>query len=439
MESFQQACQSLSLNPQVSSYFISNNIDLTTFVLRYIDVEKSLQKHITQPSQNIDSQIEFIKSCLVNQSKEISHLNESLNNMHTSVFTTIKDITNNDIKCILSDHLQLLQSHIQNNSSPSLLKDFFQNFQDKLINLNTEQLNDLDRKTITLLSNFQSNLLKDLSTTLDSHTIHHKITSINDTLTSLHSNFTGNSSQKGKMTENILYYNLLKAFPDSDVVLTRDQNDSCDIQIKREGRPLILIDSKHCEASNVRKSDLDKFYDDCKINDSCGILCNTFGGIANRKHFEIDIQDKRVYIFLSDHQFDPTLFQIATRIIYNIHDIIKDKRTDVIQIEQQLYQRLKIEYNFFLQSFHQYIDNIRSNINSLSQLTFTHLDQFFKRTSLITEAKPFSCSMCGTGCASDKALKKHLKDKHQVVVTSQRQKKQKQQESLTNEPDLSSD
>jgi len=357
------------------------------------------------------------------QSKELQSVTQTINSMQSTIHSTIKDITNTDIKQTLSEHLQLLQSLINNNASPSLLKDFFQNFQDKLINVNTEQLNDLDRKTISLLSNFQSNLLKDLSTTLDSHTIHHKITTINDTLTSLHSNFTGNSSQKGKMTENILYYNLVKAFPDSEVILTRDQSDSCDVQIKRDGKPLILVDSKHCEASNVRKSDLDKFYDDCKINDSCGILCNTFGGIANRKHFEIDIQDKRVYVFLSNHQFDPTLFQIAARIIYNIHDIIKDKRTDTIQVEQQLYQRLKIEYNFFLQSFHQYIDNIRSNVNSLSQLTFTHLDQFFKRTSLITENKPFSCTMCGTGCTSDKALKKHLKDKHQIAITPLRPKK----------------
>jgi hypothetical protein len=432
MESFRDTCLLLPNNQDLSSYFVNNNINLESFITRYIDVDKALQRHLVGNAQSMDTQIDFIKSCLLSQAQEINNLSQCLNNMHSHMSSTIKDITNNDIKCILSEHLQLLQTHIQTNSSPTLLKDFLQNFQDKIVNINSEQLNDIDRKTISLLSNFQSNLLKDLSTTLDSHTIHHKITSINDTLTTLHSNFTGNSSQKGKMTENILYYNLVKAFPDSDVILTRDQSDSCDIQIKREGRPHILIDSKHCEASNVRKGDLDKFYDDCKINDSCGILCNTFGGIANRKHFEIDIQDKRVYVFLSNHQFDPTMFQIASRIIYNLYDIIKDKRSDVIQIEQQLYQRLKIEYNFFLQSFHQYIDNIRSNINSLSQLSFTHLDQFFKRTSMITEGKPFSCSMCGTGCASDKALKKHLKDKHQIVLTSQRIKKVKTDDSDEN-------
>jgi hypothetical protein len=219
------------------------------------------------------------------------------------------------------------------------------------------------------------------------------------------------------MTENLLYNNLLKAFPDCDVVLTRDQSDSCDIQIKHDEHPTILIDSKHCEASNVRKSDLVKFYEDCELNNSCGILCNTFGGIANRKHFEIDIKDKRVLVFLSNHQFDPVMFQLAARIIYNVHSIIKEQKTDMIQIDNQLYQKLKLEYNFFLQTFQQHLDNIKQNVNALSELTFTQLDHFFKRTALHNDqSKPFSCHLCGTGTATTKALKRHLKDKHDFVM-----------------------
>jgi hypothetical protein len=232
------------------------------------------------------------------------------------------------------------------------------------------------------------------------------------------------------MSENMLFHNILKAFPDSDVVLTRDQKESCDIQIKREGRPTILIDSKHCEFSNVRKSDLDKFYDDCKLNNSCGILCNAFGGIANRNHFEIDIQDNNVFVFISNHEFDPVTFQLAARVIYNVFDCIKDHKNDVIHIDPQLYQRLKIEYNFFLQSFQQHIDNIKANVNSLSQLAFSQLDQFFKRSNFNTTLKPFSCHFCGTMTSSAKALNKHLKDKHQVTIpTLKRGRKTKNEDS----------
>jgi hypothetical protein len=412
MESFNESVQHAISDTSLTAYFVQNNIDFHSFLKRYVQIDKILSMDNSQHSDKLI--IDTLQQCILKQNEQLASLSHSFHAFQNNFETSLKTLTSNDIKNLLTDQLNSLQSHLSN---PVILRELLQNFQDKLINLNTEQLNDLDRKSINLLSNFQSNLLKDISTTLDSHTIHHKITSINDTLTQLHNNFTGNSSQKGKMTENVLYQNLLKAFPDSDVVLSRDQPDSCDIQIIRDTKPTILIDSKHCEASNVRKSDLDKFYEDCKLNNSCGILCNAFGGIANRKHFEIDIQDKRVLVFISNHQFDPVMFQLATRIIYNVHSIIQEQRTDVIQIDQQLYQRLKIEFNFFLQSFHQHLDNIKANVNALSSLTFSHLDNFFKRTSLHSELKPFSCHLCATGCSSAKTLKKHLKDKHDMEFT----------------------
>lgn len=413
MESINNDIKKILADNDIQNYFTINKISLYSFIKRYISVD-SLLNSPEFSKENIQEQFNQLKLVIHQQNEQINTLSNYVKESYTTIPQSIKDITNSDIRTMISEQLANLQLHLQHQSNPNTLRECLQNFQDKIVNINSEQLNDIDRRSLHMMSNFQSNLLKDISTTLDSHTIHHKITSINDTLMSLHNNFTGNSSQKGKMTENVLYQSLLKAFPDSDVILTRDQPDSCDIHIMKETKPLILIDSKHCEASNVRKSDLDKFYDDCKINDSCGILCNTFGGIANRKHFEIDIQDKRVLVFISNHQFDPVVFQLAVRIIYNIHAIIQDKKTDVIQIDNQLYQRLKIEYNFFLQSFHQHLDNIRANINALSQLSFSQLDHFFKRTTLNSELKPFSCHLCGTGCGSAKTLKKHLKDKHNI-------------------------
>lgn len=430
MEAFNDSVKRVVSDKPITNYFILNNIDFHSFIKRYIQIDQILSNSSSQ--SNVTDTFLQLQHIISQQNEQIASLSNSFIQFQNNFDVSLKNLTSNEIKTLLTDQLQSLQSHIQNNSNPLILREVLQNFQDKLVNLNTEQLNDLDRKSIQLLSGFQSNLLKDISTTLDSHTIHHKITSINDTLTLLHNNFTGNSSQKGKMTENLLYQNLLKAFPDADVVLSRDQPDSCDIQIIKDTKPTILIDSKHCEASNVRKSDLDKFYEDCKLNNSCGILCNAFGGIANRKHFEIDIQDKRVLIFISNHQFDPVLFQLASRIIYNIHSIVQEQRTDIIQIDQQLYQRLKIEFNFFLQSFHQHLDNIKANVNALSSLSFSHLDNFFKRTSLSSDLKPFSCHLCATGCSSAKTLKKHLKDKHDIELVNKPPKSKLTQRKIKN-------
>lgn len=244
-----------------------------------------------------------------------------------------------------------------------------------------------------------------------------QINRIHDKLSSLQESFTNNSSKKGEMAENMLLKNLLLVFPDSDIQNTSHLKDACDIQIKRENFPDILIDSKHFESGNVPKRDLDKFQQNCSVNNSSGILCNAFGGIANKQHFEIDIIDTRIYVYICNHQFDSSLFQLAVKIIYNIHNIVKGRKTNVIELDQQLYQRLKIEYNFFLQSFQQHLDIIKTNINSMSQLCFTQLDHFFKRSNFNLDAKPFSCHLCGTGMSTDKALKRHLRDKHELNLT----------------------
>jgi hypothetical protein len=415
MDSLNTSFSRLLEDPELSSYFIDNNIDLYQFLQRYSRVDKILS---VSPNISPDILADQLKQLQLSVNKHSDILSSLKDSFHLSLKDSLNDSlssSNIQIKSLLDDYL----SSLKDISNPSSLYSLLNNFHDKLLHLNTEQLNDIDRKSLFTLSNFQSNLLKDISTTLDSHTIHHKISNIHDTLTSLHNNFTGNSSLKGQMTENLLHHVLLKAFPDSDVLLTRHQHDSCDIQIKRDGKPTILIDSKHCEASNVRKSDLDKFYDDCKLNNSSGILCNAFGGIANRKHLEIDIHDNRVLVFLSNHQFDPHLFLLASRIIYNLSDIISPKLNNHILLDQQLFQRLKIEYNFFLQSFHLHLDNIKANVNSLSQLSLHHLDQFFKRSSSVSNSlKPFSCPQCATGFSSSKALNSHLKNKHKNPTDS---------------------
>lgn len=409
-QSFQTSVSNVIIDRDISNYFINNDIDFHQFVKKYVQVDKIMRNHLGCGSDV--TSLEDTTTAITKMLDEIIALKSSLPNQ-------IKESLESDIKTLLSDFTTALPTALhQTTANPNTIKDLLQNFGDKLLNLNNEKLNDLDRKTISILSNFQSNMLKDISTTLDSHSIHHKVNTINETLTTLHNNFTGNSSQKGRLSENLLYQNVLQAFPDSDVVLCRDQPDSGDIQIQKDGHPLILIDSKHCEASNVRKADLVKFYDDCQLHDACGILCNAFGGIANRGHFEIDVKDRRVFVFISNHQFDPSLFQLAVKVIYNIHSIIKDQRTDIIQLDQQLYQRLKLEYNFFLQTFNQHLDNIKQNVNALSQLTLSQLDHFFKRTTIATNShnKPLSCHLCGTGCTTTKTLKKHLKDKHDITL-----------------------
>jgi hypothetical protein len=95
-----------------------------------------------------------------------------------------------------------------------------------------------------------------------------------------------------------------------------------------------------------------------------------------------------------------------------MHEQIKEKKSDCITIDQRLYQNLKIEYNYYNQSFRHHLDIIKTNVNSLSQLSFNLLDNFFKRKATAVDLKEFTCHLCGTGCKTEKILKTHLRKQH---------------------------
>lgn len=411
---FQTQLTSLGQDQSVSEYFKTRN--LLDFVKTYIQIDTLLHTSPNIEPNHINTQLSHIQQ----------HLTQINNHLNTGIKQQLQDclinITNTDIRTMILE--------IQHNKEDNL-KHTLENFKDKLVNLNSQNLNDFDRKSLNILQNIQTTF----NTSLDSHNISHKINSIDSTLNLLHNTFTSNSSKKGEFTENILFNNLVRAFPSSDVTNTTQTPNCGDILIKKENRPDILLDSKNFQ-SNVPKIDLEKFYRDCELNNCSGILCNVNNGIANKEHFQIDIQDSRIYIYIANHEFDNTFFQLAVKIIYHIHEIIKNNKTDIIEIDKKLFERIKIEFNFYNQNFKQHLTIIKQNITSLEQLAMTQIEQFFKRSNF-NDLKPFSCSSCGAGYGSAKTLKKHMSSKHGITVVTPRSKKQKKTETESEGASLS--
>jgi hypothetical protein len=413
---FQEQLKLLEQETSITNYFQNKNI--IDFIKTYIQVDSLVNTSKDLEPNHIQQQLSHIQQ---NLSQIHNHLN---NGFKQQLQECLYNITNIDLKTIITE--------LHNNKEDNL-KNTLDNFKDKLLNINTQNLNEFDRKSLGLVQNIQSTF----NTSLDSHNISHKINSIDNTLNLLHNTFTSNSSKKGEFAENILFNNLIKAFPSSDVTNTSQTPNCGDIVIKKESKPDILIDSKNFQ-NNVPKIDLEKFYRDCELNNCSGILCNVNNGIANKDHFQVDIQDSRIYVYIANHEFDNTLFQLAVKIIYNIHDIIRNNKTNIIELDKELFERIKIEFNFYNQSFRQHLSIIKQNIISLEQLTMNQLEQFFKRSNF-NDLKPFSCSSCGAGYGSAKTLKKHMSDKHGIKVTSKKGKKPKTDDQENDDEDNEQD
>lgn len=418
LDNFNSDLEKILTDTSIFSYFVSTNKSIYEFIKIYIEVDKVLGD--TSINSNLVSiKLDEIKSSLLNHTQQISSLSTNINNTNTNIISilqnkldNIKDITNKELQIMFSD----LQKIMIENNDQKELKTIFDNFKDRIEILNNQKLNDIDKKNLEILSHIQSTFEK----SLDSHNITNKIFSIESTLSNINENFSNNSSKKGQIAETILLNILTDTFQDTEVIDTSHIPNSGDIQLVKDDKPTILIDSKNFGSKTVPKRDLDKFYNDIQQNNCSGILCNAFGGIANKQHFEIDIVDKNIIVFIHSHQFDASIFKLATNIIYNLHNELKEKENDTINIDQRLFQNLKIEYNYYIQSFRHHLDIIKSNINSLSQLSFTLLDNFFKRKTINNvELKQFSCHICSTQLSTEKILKNHIKRIHPNYIPNE--------------------
>lgn len=407
LEAYTSDVENLLTDSSIVSYFTSSNKNIVHFVKTYIEVDKILDSN-SSDTNILYNKLDEIKNALTNQTNHIVNIS-STNTLLQNKIESIKDTTNNELRCMFIE----LQKELGKNNTAHELKMIFENFKERIELLNSQRLNDVDRKNLEVFTNIQMTFER----SLDSHSINNKIVSIENALSSINENFSNNSSKKGQVAETVLLNVLTEAFPDTEVVDTSHQANSGDIQLIRDNKPIILIDSKNFGSKTVPKRDLDKFYNDIQQNNCSGILCNAFGGIANKQHFEIDIVDKNILVFVHSHQFDSNTFRLATNIIYNMHQELKDKRSDSIVLDQRLYQNIKIEYNYYIQTFRHHLDIIKANVNSLSQLSFTLLDNFFKRkASSNVELKQFSCHICSAQLSTEKILKTHLKKQHPNIL-----------------------
>lgn len=406
IETYTNDIEGLLTDSTIVNYFTSTNKNIVHFVKTYIEVDKILGASLSS-SNMIYNKLDEIKGILTHQSDQLVNLSSS-NSVLQSKLEMLKDTTNIELRNIFKE----FRLELGKQNSMDEIKATFDNFRERIEILNVQKLNDLDRKNLEIFTNLQSAFEK----SLDCHQINNKISSMETALSSINENFSNNSSKKGQVAETVLLNVLTEAFPDTEVLDTSHNANSGDIQLVKENKPTILIDSKNFGSKTVPKRDLDKFYTDIQQNNCSGILCNAFGGIANKKHFEIDIVDKNILVFVHSHQFDSDVFKLASNIIYNMHQELKDKQSDSIVLDQRLYQNIKIEYNYYIQTFRHHLDIIKSNVNSLSQLSFTLLDNFFKRKATNVELKQFSCHICSVPLSTEKILKTHLKKQHPNVL-----------------------
>jgi uncharacterized C2H2 Zn-finger protein len=426
-------------NIQIQEYFKKKSVRLKDFITCYMQVDMLLQKQFFQQKEmspdDIFNKLSNLENKMQSLEKTVTHthqnLNQNLNSYQEKVTMHVQNIQNK-IQHITDYELRKSLSEIKTSDKQDLHQ-VLETFYDKIMHINIKTLNDMDKSIIQNISSSILNLNQQLTQTIQNH---NQINKIQDTLLQLHNNFTGNSNKKGEYAENILYNNLCAEFSSAEVIETRTIPHSGDFMIKRENHPTIIIESKNF-STNVVKRDIDKFYSDIQLNDCCGIMLNAFGGICNKENYEIEVQGKNILIFIHNYEFDISHVRMAVNIIYNVFDIIKDQVSDKVEMMHKTFNALKIEYNGFMQTYRHHLENIKVSVNSLQQLQFVILDEFFKRRRVLKAEETFKCPICNRKFTTKRSLDRHYNTIHKndTQKTDEKNKKSRKNKKSTNEED----
>jgi len=162
-----------------------------------------------------------------------------------------------------------------------------------------------------------------------------------------------NPTHKGKISENILYNTLLKYYTSAEIELVANVKETCDIKIRRYNKPIIIIENKNYNR-NVPQDEVKKFMRDTEIQNCCGIFLSQNTGICNKDHFQIDIHNSNILIYVHNANNDAQHVITAIKIIDHIKNTLDtlNINKENISVDKYTLEDINKEFQQVIQQKH---------------------------------------------------------------------------------------
>jgi hypothetical protein len=131
--------------------------------------------------------------------------------------------------------------------------------------------------------------------------------------------YKNNSSLKGGVSENELYFMIQSIMPSDEIVKVSSETASCDFKVNRKNKdkPTILFENKDYN-KNVATDEVTKFERDIQIQKMHGIFISQKTPITFKDSFQIDIINSLIHVYIPKCQYDTEKLKIAVDIIDNL-------------------------------------------------------------------------------------------------------------------------
>jgi len=286
-------------NIKILSFFEQRpEMDVETTLLKFIDIMETLQESMNKTLTNstvleiLDNlktmNTKFERSQEVSQFNLSKYMNELKREMNEEIKTIMSISMMEKVEPVLRAKLKEQQCAIVD----SAIDKFTNIFDNKFLNIN-----EISRSNKEILS------------------------SQNDKLTNLLNRFE-NSSNKGKMSENLVLNTLKDLYPNAEIYSVGQTKETCDIMLVRNNKPKILVENKDWRRPVIQE-EVKKFMRDIDTQKCCGLFLSQNTTITTKDNFEINVHDGNVLVYVHCANNDPEKIKIALDSIDAVHNTLK--------------------------------------------------------------------------------------------------------------------
>ena len=238
----------------------------------------------------------------------------------------------------------------------------------------------------------------------------------NDKLNNLLSRFE-NSSNKGKMSENLVLNTLKDMYPTAEINLVAQTKETCDIMLIRNNKEKILIENKDWKRPVIQE-EVKKFLRDIDAQKCCGVFLSQNTTITTKDNFEINVHDGNVLVYVHCANNDPEKIKIAVDIIDAFHNTLKliDDDTcseeDMNTISKDVTDHINAEYQNFLSKKSKTIkmakEFIQTLVKQIEEFTIPTLEVYLASKYSVSSSK-YVCEFCGFTGKNQQSKSAHLR------------------------------
>jgi len=366
---------SLSYNEKMTSLIEKNNDNLLTKTTLMInDIIPKNQEKNTSIIEN------YIKTFCSDITHQISRLTELTNKDDQHINTVVSNIDTQFSKMINTIQ-QPIFTFIQ--SSEERTNSSIQNMKD---NLNSQQHQQL--KLTNEISDFLNK-------------------------------YKNNSSVKGSVSENELYYVIQSIMPTDEIIKVSSDTATCDIKVNRldKTKPTILFENKEYNRS-LTTDEVKKFERDVQLQKTHGIFISQKSPITYKNNFQIDIVNGLIHLYIPNAEYDPNKIKMAIDIIDSLSvrlETMNDANDDDLHVSRDDMDEIIEEYRVFTSQKLQMIETIRTItkqlVDKMEDIQLPKLKKLFVKLGNIENDNNFKCTFCNSWTGKNKAsLGAHMRN-----------------------------